>query len=291
VRCGAARLLWRVAVLTAGAALLLACGEGEGEPRATQTAARVNRGEITIHQINHVLQQQRGLKPEQAEAAGRQVLERLIEQQLAVERAGELDLDRDPRVVMQLEAARSAVLARAYLERVGEAAARPTPEELRRYYDERPALFAARRVYDLQELAVEADAARAAALQAKLPELRSFDEVAGWLRAAGYRFSIHQGQRAAEQLPPATLQALTAMSPGKLHLRAVGDGVHVLALAGSSAQPVTYEQAAPAIEQALLAERRRQLMQADVEALRAKARIDYRGRFAEAPPPAAAASR
>ncbi|MDP0972048.1 SurA N-terminal domain-containing protein, partial [Klebsiella pneumoniae] len=74
--------------------------------KASQTAAKVNKEEITVHQINFVLQRQQGLKPEQAEEAGRQVLERLVDQELAVQKAQELKLDRDPRVVQQVEAAK-----------------------------------------------------------------------------------------------------------------------------------------------------------------------------------------
>ena len=43
--------------------LIAGCGDKKDKP-ATQTAARVNKEEITVHQINAVLQQQRGLKPE-----------------------------------------------------------------------------------------------------------------------------------------------------------------------------------------------------------------------------------
>src|SRR5262245_51972762 len=80
------------------AALLLA-GCGPAKDGATQVAAKVNKEEISVHQINYALQQQRGLKPEAAEAAGRQLLDKLIDQELARQRGAELKLDRDPRVL------------------------------------------------------------------------------------------------------------------------------------------------------------------------------------------------
>ena len=117
-------------VVLMAAALLAACG-GQKEKGASQTAAKVNKAEVTVHQINFLLQQQRGLRPEQAYAASRQVLERLIDQELAVQKADEFKLDRDPRVVQQLEAVKREILARAYAEKVGEAASKPTAEEIK----------------------------------------------------------------------------------------------------------------------------------------------------------------
>ena len=99
-----------LAVLVGTLAVVAGCGDKKD--KASQTAAKVNRDEITVHQINFVLQQQRGLRPEQADAASKQILERLIDQQLALQKADELKIDRDPRVVQQLEAAKREILDR-----------------------------------------------------------------------------------------------------------------------------------------------------------------------------------
>ena len=50
------------------ALLLAACGDKK-PGQASQTAVKVNDGEITVHQINFVLQQQRGLKPDTTRAS------------------------------------------------------------------------------------------------------------------------------------------------------------------------------------------------------------------------------
>jgi len=56
-------------------------------------------------------------------------------------------------------------------------------------------------------------------------------------------------------------------------------GVHVVVLAGSRSQPVSEEQARPAIEQYLLNDRKRKVIEEDLKTLRAKARIEYLGKF------------
>lgn len=280
-----------VAALASAAVLLAGCGEKKDKP-ASQTAVKVNKDEITVHQINFVLQQQRNVRPEQADAASRQILERLIDQQLAVEKAGELRLDRDPRVVQQLEAARREVLARAYVERVGEAATRPTPEEIQAYYDEKPALFSQRRIYNLQEIAIEATPEKVATLRERLAAARNVNEFIDYLRSNDLRFAGNQAVRAAEQLPLASLETFARMQDGQAMLVPTPTGAQVVVLAGSRSQPVSLDQARPAIEQFLLNDRKRKLVEEDMKAMRAAARIEYVGSFAEAAAeaPAAAAS-
>ena len=122
-------------VMAAVAALLAGCGDRKKDKVASQTAARVNKEEITVHQINLVLQAQRALPPEQAASAGRQVLERLIDQELTLQKASEQKIDRDPKVLAQIDAARREIISRAYLERIGAGAPHPTAEEIKQYYD------------------------------------------------------------------------------------------------------------------------------------------------------------
>lgn len=278
-----------VVVAAAAAALALAGCGSKKDKAASQTAAKVDRQEITVHQINYVLQQQRGLRPEQADAASRQILERLIDQQLALDKADEQKLDRDPRVVQQLEAARRDILARAYAEKLGEGAAKPTPEEIRKYYDDNPALFSQRRIYTLQELAVEARPEQFQMLRDKLAASKNIGEFVEFLKSNGLRFAGNQAVRPAEQLPLGALKGLAQLKDGQAVVNAAPNGLQVLVLAGSTTQPIGEEQARPAIEAFLLNERRAKLLQDNLKALRAAAKIEYVGKFAEAPAPGASA--
>lgn len=286
-RGGAMRI--GLVALAASVALLAGCGDKK-DKAASQTAAKVNKGEITVHQINFVLQQQRNIRPEQADAASKQILERLIDQELAFQKADDLKIDRDPRVVQQLEAAKREIIARAYLEKVSEAAAKPTPEEIKKYYDEKPALFKERRIYSIQEIGIEAKPEQVPQLREKLAASKNINEFVEFLKANDFKFAGNQAVRAAEQLPLQSLDAFAKMQDGQAILNQGPNGVQVVLLAGSRSQPVGEEQARPAIEQYLLNERKRKLIEEDVKAMRAAAKIEYVGKFGEGAPAAAASA-
>jgi EpsD family peptidyl-prolyl cis-trans isomerase len=261
-------------------------GCGAKESSSTQTAARVNKEEITVHQIGAQLSQQ-AVKGDQVKEAERQILERLIHRELAVQKAIDLKLDRDPKVVQAIDSARQDIIARAYADKLGEGAAKPTAAEIKKYYDEHPALFSERKIYQLQEVAVEADAKQVEALKAALTPIKTADELVAYLKANNLKFASTASVRAAEQLPLPALPVLARMSEGQSLLNPTPKGAQVIILRGVRSQPVDGESASRAIEQFLLNEQKRKLMADDLKALRAAAKIDYRGRFAAAAPPSA----
>lgn len=285
------------ALAVAVVALALAgCGDKKDKDKpASQTAAKVNKEEITVHQINFVLQQQRGLKPEQAASASKVALERLIDQELALQKAQDQKLDRDPRVVQQLEAARREIIARSYAEKIANGAPKPSAAEIKAYYDAHPALFRERRVYNLQELMIQAKPEQAAELQAKLAASKGVTEFATYLRENDFKFTANQAVRAAEQLPLANLDKFAQMKDGQTMFNRSPTGAQVLVLVSSRSQPVDETQATPAIEQFLWNERKRKVVEDDLKALRGASKIEYVGDYAkggarEITPPAAAAS-
>jgi EpsD family peptidyl-prolyl cis-trans isomerase len=268
-------------MLVAAALPLAGCG-GKKDKAATQVAAKVNKEEISVHQINFVLQQQRNLRPEQAEAAGKQVLDRLVDQELAVQKAQELKIERDPRVLQQIDAARREIIARAYFEKSGEAAPKPSAEEIKKYYDEKPALFKERRIYSIQELSIEARPDQVPTLRAQLQSAKSINEFVQYLQANGIRFGANQAVRPAEQLPLNMLDTFAKMKDGQTMLLPAAAGAQVIVLSSSKAEPVDEARAKPAIEAYLLNDARRKVIDADMKAMRAAAKIEYLGKFGEA---------
>lgn len=262
------------------ASLLVLSGCGERKSEATQVAARVNSSDVTVHQINFLMQQDHGIRPEQADAASRKVLEGLIEQELAVQKALELKLDREPQVAQTLEAARRDVLARAYRDHVTDGTPKPTAEETRRYYDANPALFAQRRVYSLQELVIDLPADKRDWLKERLAHAKSADDLSAALKAEGIRFGGSHVVKPAEQLPMSLVPRLAAMKDGDSITLSDGPPVRVDFIAASRVDPVAYERAQPAIEQFLLTAAKRRTIDENLKALRTAAKVTYQGKFA-----------
>ena len=274
-------------MLLAGAALaavlVAGCGKDDqqGNGPATQVAAKVNSTEITVHQVNAALARaQRAPTPEAAARLKRDVLDRLIEQELAVEQAMKRELDRSPRVVQAIEAARREILARAYVEEVSRAQPGPTPEEVKSYYAEHPELFARRRVYSLEEIVVVPGQDIVPTLREQVAKARSLREIVAWLQQQRIAFIPNHGTRAAEQLPMETLAKVHAMKDGEIQLLETGSRYTVLRIGASREEPVDEASAAPRIQQFLFNRRASEEVASAMKALKAGAAIEYLGEFA-----------
>jgi EpsD family peptidyl-prolyl cis-trans isomerase len=267
--------------VVAAAALISACGGGKKEA-ATQVAVKVNKEEISVHQINQVLQRQPGLRQEQVPAASKQVLEGLVDQELGVQQAVEQKLDRDPRIVMAIEAARRDILARSYFDKVAEAAQKPTADEIHQYYVSKPALFAERRVYSLQEVNIElpGDAAKRGEQAAQFRDVTSAAELVGRLKAAGVKYSARNVTQPAEGLPISLLDRLAKLQEGQSLAVGGPNGVSVIFVAGAKSAPVAEAAASQAITAFLTNDRKRKLVSEDIKRLRGAAQIQYMGQFA-----------
>jgi EpsD family peptidyl-prolyl cis-trans isomerase len=234
-----------------------------------QLAAKVNGSEISIHQLRNA----------QAPGGAAQALEKVIDRELLVQRALVAKLDHDPLVAQSIENARRQILAQAYLERAANAAGGNSRDEVRAFYAENPALFAERRIYRLRELHVSAPAEMTDVLRAEAAKSRDLDEVAGWLRLRGAKYSADSLTQPAEQLPLSFLPQLARMKPGEIGVFATPLGASVIQLVHAEEAPLSEQQAAPLIEQFLAGRKRLETAAAEVRRLRELATIEYVGEF------------
>jgi EpsD family peptidyl-prolyl cis-trans isomerase len=270
------------------AALVAGCGDKKeeaaagGEKAATQVAAKVNDTELTVHQVNFELQRIPNLDKEKSKAASLQVVRNLVDQEVIAQKALSDKLDRDPLVVQALDAARRQILAEAYMSRKLGTPAEPSDAEVLDYFNKHPELFAKRKIYRLQELSIKAPTDKHDAIRAQLGASKTLNDFAEWLKAENYPTKVAQGVKPAEQLPLQILPQLAQMPDGQAMVVNAPDGLTVVVLAGSQAQPVTLEQAKPAIQRLLQTQARQKAAKAELDTLKAAAKIEYVGEFADA---------
>lgn len=243
-------------------AVAAGCGVSEGGT-PPELVVRVNAEPITVQEL------------EAARGRG-DTLERLIDQRLARQHAIERGLDRSPQIAQAMESARTEILARAYRQLVAEAQSRPTPAEIRRYYAEHPELFARRRIYSLEEVAIARGREFAAALRERAARGEPLEAIARWLESLDARFAISRSTRAAEELPLELLPRLHTMKEGEVHAIDDGpEGVVVVRVVAARLSPLDEATAAPLIEKFLLARRAAEALAAEMKRLRREARIEY----------------
>ncbi|QTN22683.1 peptidyl-prolyl cis-trans isomerase, EpsD family [Rhizobacter sp. AJA081-3] len=273
----------RAALCSLGASAVLLAGCGGGERKSdTQIAATVNKGEISVHQVQSVLQRQpRLMAADAGGTATARVLEGLIDQELAAQAARDVSLEKDPRVVQSLEAARRELLALAWQESIAAKVSNPSTEEIDRYYEAHPELFAQRRLYILQETSLEGTPDQLGGLPAKVSLAQSADDVASLLQQAGVRSSSRAIAMAAEDLPQKLLEPLSRLEPGRSGYFAQGSTVRIYTVLEAHKAPVERRLALNAIGAYLAKDRRSEAVSQAMKELRGKAKIEYLGGFAK----------
>lgn len=269
------------------AVLVVGCGDKKDgaaseEKKATQVAAKVNGTELTVSQVNFALQRIPNLDKDQTKAASLQVVRNLVDQEVIAQKALGDKLDRDPMVVQALDAARRQILVDVYMSKKLGTLAEPSAAEVADYFNKHPELFAKRKIYRLQELAIKAPQDKHEAIRAQLTASKTLNDFGAWLKAENITVKASQGVKPAEQIPAQLLPQLAKMPDGQAMVVNAPDGLVVIVLADSQTQPVTEEQAKPAIVRVLQTEVRQKAAKAELDALKAVAKIEYMGEFVDA---------
>lgn len=249
---------------------------------APQVAAKVNDTALTVPQVNFALQRIPNLDKNRVKEASLQIIRSLVDQEVVVQKALQDKLDKDPKVVQMLDAARSQILSQTYMERKLGAPTVPTAGEITAYYNQHPELFTQRKLYRLQEVSIKAPVSEYEAIRTQLASSKSLDEFAAWLKSKNYPVNATQEVKASEQLPPALLTKLQTMPDGQATVVTTPEGLLILVLAGSQPQPVTEMQARPAIERIVQAQKRQEAVKLELAKLKAAAKIEYMGEFMDA---------
>jgi len=269
-------LTYATLLLTLSATALLGCADDGGalgglnEP--SQVVARVNGEEISLLQYRRALKLARVENP--SPAVHQEIVDKLVDRELAVAQALELRLERQPDVLVELEEARRDVLARAWAKRIATAADNPDDSLAARYYADHPELFSERRIFHLREVAIASDDSHYTEARERLAGGEPVSNTLSWLEAQGVEFKDQIAIRAAEQLPIETLPRLATTAAGKPAYFETPRGLLIYEVLDNRAVPLDWDTARPVIlahlarqagKAAVVAEKRRLRRDADVE--------------------------
>lgn len=268
--------------LAAVAVLLSACEKPAGTDQSTMVA-KVAGQTISESELNLAVSHLGDLNDAQEAEARSKLLELMIDQRLVVDAAEKAGVDKEAGVALAMAQASRQVLAEAYAERIAKDAATPTESEIAEYYAQHPELFAQRRVYRVQELELKVEPAQLAEVEARLGSSHSMGDFVNWVKSQGIEGKTAMAVRPAEQIPAPLLARLVQMRDGQVTAQPGRPGhIVIQQLIESQLQSVTLEQARPAIERALIAQKRKDLMDAEVKKLREAATIEYAAGYAPA---------
>ena len=268
------------AALLISTVFLTACGKhGEEKKSASQVAARVNSEEITVYQINSVLSKMGNLDQASLPQVKHTVLDKLVDQELAVQAATESKLDRTPEVVQAIESARRDILTRAYFAKLVSGLSKPTTTEINKYFDDHPELFSQRRIYNLQQIVVSGDASLLQKAKDQIASGKSMQEIADWLKASNAKFSAEGGTRAADQIPLEVLSKLKEVKDGQSVIVEGQNSFLIAHVVSTQSQPMTQSDAIPRIQQFLNNQRANDVVMNELKRLKQEAKIDYMGEF------------
>ena len=271
--------------LTALAVLLSGCEKPATDATVpavkSETVATVGGDKITEAELNVAVSGLGELDATQAAEAKPRVLQALIDQRLVAQAARTAGLDKEPEVGFAMAQASRQVLAEAYAERSFKDVAKPTEAEIADYYSQHPELFAQRRIYRIQELELKLDPSRMAEVEAKLKGSHSMGDFVNWIKEQGIEAKTAMAVKPAEQIPAPMLARLSQMKDGQVTILPGRPG-HVLVqqLQESQLQPASLEQAHDAIERAMVVEKRKEMMAADLKKLREAAKVEYAAGYA-----------
>lgn len=261
-----------------GIALLFISGCSDKPKPATQIVAKVNNDEITVHQLNNAMAQLPLTPPENLAKVRLDLVGKLVNEQLAVQQALSLKLDRSAEVMMQIEAARREILTKAYLKQLVSGLPKPNPEDTKKFYDSHPELFAQRHIYNLQQITIANPHPPVAKIQ-QLAAGKTMTEIVTALKQNKIVFTANAATRAAEQIPFNTLTELAKIKDGQISVIESPQSITIVKVEASQLAPLSEELALQRIPQYLMNEKAKIAINDKLSQLKSTAEITYMNEF------------
>ena len=253
----------------AAALLLTACHK---EPKG-QILAIVNGDEISQQELNAELQGVRIPDSADRTALRKQVLQRLVDRKLIVQKAREQGLDKAPEFIAQQRRAEENLLVAMLGQKIAATVPMPDDRDVTQYIADNPTQFGSRERLLLDQIQFQApkDPKRLLALK----DAHTLDQVAANVQALGLAFSRGKGVIDTGRLDPQLMNIINQLPPGEPFVLPSNGQYVASVIVGRDATPTAPQAARLAAAEAV---RRKELIaesKAQVARARSTAEIQY----------------
>jgi len=262
---------------------LMGCGEQDEGSKGynSQVAAIVNGEEVTVHQINDAMRQNKiraGNGVDQKTVAN-QVLDKLIDQSVVYQAAIAQGLDRDPEVVSAIELAKVQVLNKAYLSKRLQKNISIPESEIKQYFEENPYIFAERKLFDYTLLRVKATEEEKALFTKQIESLSDFEVFKNLLDETEVAYKESRELVSSEKMLKPLLEPMYALKINDIGFLTLADGLIVVQLNDAVNKSVSLAEAKPMIEKFLQNKKQQETLKSIVKHLKSTAEVKYMGDY------------
>jgi len=253
-------------------------GEEDGQSDASQVAAKVNSREITVHKLNHVLKSARLDPGSSVQEISNKVLDKLINEEIILQKAEKLNLERNPDVLLAIEMAKERVLIEEFLTKV---IPQPSikPSEVKQYFDDHPKLFSDRKIFTYSKVLVNTKEDQAPVIKDLIDSADEIDELLTKIDDAGAKYQIVKEKKGSEELPKPLLEPMYKLTIGDIGFLTSKGSILILQIDTVEDAPLDFDAVKQTIENYLIVESRNNQIKQLVSELRDQAQVEYIGEF------------
>lgn len=238
-----------------------------------QVVAVVNGEEITLNELNAEIADLNVPAGADRNAVRAEVLQRMVDRRLLAQAAKDSGLDRDPTYISQERRMKERLLVSMYGRKALDTIQVPDNAKVDQFMAARPAMFASRTRYNLEQLQFEMpqDTSRLKELESA----HTLAEVSQKLTSMGITFQHGVGAMDSATIQPAALKRIEALPPGEPFIVPQGGRVIVSVITGKEPIVLPAEQARPLAVQALRSEELNKIGEQRLTEAKAKAKVEY----------------
>lgn len=270
----------------ASVAVLTGCSS-EAEPTG-QVVATVDGVEITQTELNAELAGIKGRNATEQAALQRAALQNIVNRTLLTQAATEQELDKSPDGAITKRRAEQMALISLLEKSITAQTPAVSTEEAQEFVTENPTLFDQRRIFLVEQIAVNANSPK---LLKDLEPLNTMPEVQVYLTSMKLNSQLSFGVIDALQTDPAITRQIMALAPDAVFVLPQGETIRINRIRDTQVVPVSGSDAINIAKEILANQRRQQLLVNAINGIleQGKAKVKYSAAFKPPEAPAAKA--